>query len=80
MTDAIPTNLGAGVNEDRVILTRNDDHVWFEGTLRARSLSEVLSGNLTVRLQVFNYVAFTAGRFPSATAVVAGTGLVTPTF
>lgn len=76
----IPTNLGAGTNEDRVIASKMDDHVLFEGEVRSRVLKEVLSGTLTVRLQVYSYVAGTCGRFPAATSVVAGTGLVTPTF
>jgi HK97 family phage major capsid protein len=80
VSDGVPNNLGAGTNEDRVVLTRMSDHLWFEGELRARVLPEILSGTLGVRLQVYNYVAATFERFPSATNVVAGTGLVTPTF
>lgn len=76
----IPANLGAGTNEDRVIATVMPDHVLFEGGIRTRVLKEVLSGTLTVRLQVYSYVAFTAGRFPAGTSVISGTGLVTPTF
>jgi HK97 family phage major capsid protein len=76
----IPTNLGAGTNEDRVIATNMSDHILFEGDLRARVLFEVLSGTLSVRFQVYSYLAFTAERFPAATSVVSGTGLITPTF
>jgi HK97 family phage major capsid protein len=76
----MPINLGAGTNEDRLVTTLTTDHVLFEGTLRTRALPEVLSGNLTVRLQLYRYVAFTAERYPGATSVVAGTGLITPTF
>ena len=75
-----PIDLGAGVNEDRIIATLSTDHVLFEGALRTRALPEVLSGTLTVRLQLYRYVAFTAERYPSGTSVIAGTGLVTPTF
>ena len=57
MTDAMPVNLGAGTNEDRIVETRMDDHLWFEGDLRARAMTEVLSGTLQVRLQVYSYVA-----------------------
>lgn len=76
----MPINLGAGTNEDRVIATLSTDHVFFEGALRTRALPEVLSGTLTVRLQVYAYVAFTAERYPGATSIIAGTGLITPTF
>lgn len=75
----MPTTLGGGT-EDRIIITKADDHILFEGQTRARVLQEVLSGTLQVRIQVYKYIAFTAGRFPSGTSVIAGTGLVTPTF
>jgi hypothetical protein len=76
----IPTNLGAGTNEDRIIATIMRDHVLFEGDLQLRVLKEILSGTLGVRFQAYAYCAFTAGRFPAATSVVSGTGLITPTF
>lgn len=80
MTDAMPVNLGAGVNEDRIVETRMADHLWFEGDLRARAMTEVLSGTLQVRLQVYSYIAATFERYPSGISVIAGSGLVTPTF
>jgi HK97 family phage major capsid protein len=80
MDQSIPTNLGGGTNEDRVIMTRMQDHILFEGDMRTRALEEVLSGTLQVRFQVYAYVAFTAGRFPAGTGIVQGTGLATPTF
>jgi len=80
MTDAMPVNLGAGTNEDRIVETRMADHLWFEGELHARAMTEVLSGTLQVRLQVYAYVAATFERFPNGISVIAGTGLITPTF
>lgn len=84
ITDAnIPTNLGASVNEDVIIVGRADDFLlWEEGDGMPRQLrfEETLAGNLTVKLVVFGYSAFTAGRYPKAAAVISGTGLVTPTF
>ena len=74
-----PVTLGAGT-EDRIIGSKMSDHILFEGQLRTRALPEVLSGTLTVRLQVYAYVAWTAGRFPAATSIIAGTGLIAPTF
>lgn len=76
---SIPTTLGGGT-EDRIIITRASDNVLFESDVRSRVLPEVLSANLTVRLQVYGYVAFSAARYPQANAVVGGTGLVAPTF
>lgn len=76
----IPTNLGAGTNEDVIILGRPSEYYLWEGPIRTRVLTEVLSGNLTVRLQVYNYLAFMPHRRPESTSLVGGTGLVTPTF
>lgn len=84
VTDAnLPTNLGAGTNEDLVLILRTADHIlWWEGDGSPRQLrfEETLGGNLTVKLVVYGYTAFTAGRYPKAVATVGGTGLVTPTF
>ena len=76
----IPINLGAGTNEDRILVAKWSDILLWESTLRSRVLPEVLSGNLTVRLQVYSYLAFMAQRYPTALATIAGTGLITPTF
>lgn len=76
----IPTNLGTGTNEDRILVGRFSDAMLFEGVPRMRVLPEVGSGTLTVRIQVYNYVAFAPGRFPAGISIVAGTGLAAPTF
>jgi len=77
LTDGnIPSNLGAGTNESRVITARTSDLYLWEGAMRTRVLSEVLSNTLQVRLQVYNYAAFMADRRPEAISVVSGTGLI----
>jgi HK97 family phage major capsid protein len=76
----IPTNLGGGTNQDIAFSTVMSDHILFEGDIQVRALKEVLSGTLGVRFQAYQYVAFTAGRFPGATCTVGGTGFVAPTF
>jgi HK97 family phage major capsid protein len=75
---SIPTNFGT--NEDRILLLRADDIVLYESPVRTRVLPEVLSGNLTVRLQVYGYAAFTAERYAAGIGIVSGTGLIAPTF
>lgn len=79
-TSAIPTNLGAGTNQDRIIAYSADTMRFMEGPLRTRVLTEVLSGNLTVRIQAYAFSAFASERMPKAISVVSGTGLVTPAF
>jgi len=75
----MPTNLGGGT-EDRIIVNRPSEQYLFEGATRTRVLPEVLSGTLTVRFQLYNYVAFMPDRRPEGTSVIAGTGLAAPTF
>lgn len=78
---SIPTNLGAGTNEDRIIVTRLEDLYLFEDSSPyGATYYEVLSQNLAIRVQRWGYFAFTGERYPKATAVISGTGLVTPAF
>lgn len=74
----IPTNLGAGTNQDEVIAGKFDDAYLWEGELRTRALTEVLSGTLQVRLQLWNYVAFMPDRYPTSFSIIGGTGLIAP--
>ena len=77
VTDAgVPTNLGAATNEDRVIVTRAADVLFMEaaGAPVGLQLEEVLADQLSVRMVTYGFSAFTAGRYPVATAVLQGTG------
>ncbi len=76
----IPINLGSGTNEDRIIILRSDDVILFEGSPRAEASNQPGFANLSVNLRFFNYLALHAGRFPKSISVVAGSGLITPTF
>jgi HK97 family phage major capsid protein len=84
VTDAnIPTNLGAGSNEDVIlVLVSAQLMVWAEsGDLAPRELRfEQVAPPQSIRLAVWGCSAFTAGRYPAASAVIGGTGLVAPTF
>jgi HK97 family phage major capsid protein len=77
---SIPTNLGAGTNEDRVVIARTDDIILMEGSPRAESFREPLAAQLSVLLRFYNYAALHASRYPKSISVIAGTGLVAPTF
>jgi HK97 family phage major capsid protein len=78
---SIPITLGDGNNEDAVVISRvSDVYLWEEATPRTRIYEEVKSGTLEIRLQVFGYFAFTTERYSKASAVITGTGLVTPSF
>lgn len=77
---SIPTTDGTGTNEDVILIMRASDCVLYESSLRTRVLPEVGSGTLTVRLQVYGYLAFTAERQPKGITKLTGSGLAAPTF
>lgn len=76
----LPTTLGAATNEDTIYVMRASDLLLWETGIRSRVLPEVGSGTLTVRLQVYGYLAFSASRYPKGIVEIGGAGLVAPTF
>jgi HK97 family phage major capsid protein len=78
----VPTNLGAGTNEDRIIVCYSPDLCLWEQTGSPMQLrfEQTLGGQLTIKLVAFGYSAFTAGKYPAGISVISGTGLVTPSF
>ena len=52
--------------------------VLWESGIKARVLPETKAQNLTVLLQIYSYLAFSAARFPQS--VVEITGLTAPTW
>lgn len=78
---SVTTTAGAGTNEDRIFVLRTDDLILFEDApVKTKVFEEVLSNTLAIRVQVYNYLAFTPDRYARSTGVISGTGLVTPTF
>jgi HK97 family phage major capsid protein len=78
---SIPINLGAGTNQDLVIVQRvQDAWVLEDEPIKTRVYEEVLSNELAVRAQVFNYLALTHERYAEGISTIEGTGLVAPTF
>jgi len=66
---------------DAVIVLKEDDLYFWEGTARMRALPEILSGTLQVRYQMYCYSAFMPNRFPVSLSILTGnTGLASPTF
>lgn len=78
----VPTDDLAGVpgggTQDPVLAAKWDDLWLFESSLRTRVLTEVLSGTLQVRFQVYGYVAFLA-RYGQSIVIARGAGLAPPT-
>jgi HK97 family phage major capsid protein len=88
ITDAsIPTTAGT-INEDLVFVYRSADLLlWEDGDGMPRQLrfEQTLGNQLTVKLVVYGYAAFTAGRYPKAVGKIGGldtttNGLIAPTF
>lgn len=80
-TDAnIPTNLGAGTNQDTILIGKMDDAMLFEGSLQTRALPQPKASTLEILIQAYEYLAFTAERFDVGFASIGGTGLIAPTF
>lgn len=76
----IPTNLGAGTNQDRFyVLHRNDIKVW-ESPVQAQAFSEVFADTMQVYFRLYNYSAMIPDRYGSSVVEVGGAGLVTPTW
>jgi HK97 family phage major capsid protein len=74
----MPTNAGAGTNQDIIAIVRTSDLLLYEQPLRQLRFEQVLSGSLEVRLQCYSYSAFIPHRWTSSVAIVTGTGLVNP--
>lgn len=76
----VRTTDGAATNQDEIYVLKVADMILWEGALQAAVYPDVGSANLTVRLQLWGYSAFAAGRFPKSISIISGTGLVVPTF
>lgn len=76
----IPTNLGAGTNQDPIFVMRERDVLFYEGTPRAEASIQPGFNTLTVTLRFYRYAAIHASRFTKSVAVLNGVGLVPPTF
>jgi hypothetical protein len=72
-----PTSARAPTRSASPRLRTSDLFLW-EGSMRTRVITEILSGTLQVRLQVYNYAAFMADRRPESISVISGTGLIAP--
>lgn len=82
ITDAtIPTNLGAGTNEDIIVVGRPSDILYYEDPIAQFTMEQALTtAPAQVRIAVGRFALFMAGRWPTGIATIGGTGLVTPSF
>ena len=82
ITDAnLPTLAGAGTEDVILVLRVPDLLFWQEGDGFPRQFRfEQAAAPQSVRLAVWGYSAFTAGRYPKSSGTIGGTGLIAPTF
>lgn len=77
----IPSNLGAGTNQDCAIVCRGRDILLLEDPAGPRFSAYVsggLAGEMSVVLQWHTYTAAFTNRYPSSIGTVTGTGFVVP--
>ncbi|WBP87044.1 phage major capsid protein [Kitasatospora cathayae] len=76
----IPTNGGAGTNQDVIIVARMADLMLWEGNVKAEAFAQTYANQMSVFIRLYNYMSFQAARYPASISVISGTGLVAPTF
>lgn len=74
----IPQTLGSGNNQDALVVTKSDDLYLYESPIISRALPQTYGAQLSVLVQLYNYIAFTAARYPTSVAYVTGNGLTNP--
>lgn len=76
----IPTNLGAGTNQDEVFLLKQDDLWFFESPVQAESFRAPYSDTLGVLFRLYAYVGTVLNRYTTSIATLNGSGLTAPAF
>ncbi|MDH6123866.1 MULTISPECIES: phage major capsid protein [unclassified Kitasatospora] len=76
----IPTNLGAGTNQDVIIVARMADLILWEGNVKAEAFAQTFANQLSVFVRLYNYMSFQAARYPKSISTINGTGLTAPSF
>jgi len=80
-TDAnIPTTLGAGANQDVVLMMVSDDIFLWESPLQCEAFESPYADSMGVLYRCFNYSALIPDRYLASLGQVVGTGLTTPAF
>ncbi|MFB6848215.1 phage major capsid protein [Streptomyces sp. NPDC056373] len=77
---SIPTNGGAGTNQDTILMLRSSDLFLWESNLRGEAFQQTYANQMSVFVRLYNYAAFIPGRYPASITKITGTGAVTPTF
>lgn len=76
----LPTNLGAGTNQDEVFLLKADDLWLFESSPVAEVFREPYADSMGVLFRLYSYVGTILNRQTASIATLTGTGLIAPVF
>ncbi len=76
----IPTNAGAGTNQDYIFVAKTDDVYLWEGNVRTEAFAQTYAQNLSLFVRLYNYISVQAAKYASAVQVITGTGAVTPAY
>lgn len=75
----ITTNLGAGTNQDEVIVCRRGDLYLWESPLALESFDATYANQMSILFRASGYASLIIDRLGAASNLVGGTGLVAPT-
>ncbi|MET8132868.1 phage major capsid protein [Streptomyces sp. NPDC005251] len=75
----IPTNLGAGTNQDVILVARMQDVMRWESTPKFETFTQPFAGQMGVLFRAYAYGGL-AARYAPSVGKITGTGLVTPSF
>ena len=78
----MPTNLGAGTNEDSIVVVPTEESYLWEDPSAPQFIraEQAAAANLGVLLVLYGYFAYTFRRYDNSHQEITGSGLVTPTF
>lgn len=76
----IPTNQGAGTNQDVVLVGRFEDSFLWESAPSFEAFDAPYANQMSILFRIHGYAAMIAARYPQSLSIIAGTGLVSPTF
>jgi HK97 family phage major capsid protein len=71
----MPTNLGTGTNEDRIIVAKMDDLMLWEAPITAQVFEQTYAQAMSVYARLYAYSSFQPARYPGSISVISGTGL-----
>jgi len=81
IVDANVTTTDSSTRDKIYCITQGENHLWEQpGSPFSLRFDATGAGNLTIKTVIYGYAAFSAGRYPLANSIIAGTGLAAPTF